>query len=111
MIMNGQISEAEKELESLKNRDAEWYFLMGGVYFRKGWFDEAVRSVDRAVAMDPGNLEYRQAREQMRGGAYRRPAYGGSYGYPGQGGGMNDCDCCTSMLCAELCCGCGRSCC
>ncbi|MDR2670320.1 MAG: tetratricopeptide repeat protein [Oscillospiraceae bacterium] len=92
-------------------RDAEWYFLMGSVCYRKGWFDEARRHMEYACAQDPGNREYRQAMEQMRGAAYRRPDFGGAYGRRGYGGypqqnGCSSCDCCSSLLCADCCCEC-----
>ncbi|MDR0381539.1 MAG: J domain-containing protein [Oscillospiraceae bacterium] len=110
-IMAGRVAEAERALQEMDTRDAEWYFLMGSVCHRKGWFDEARRHVEHACAQDPGNPEYRQAQEQMRGAAYRRPDFGGFYerqrygGYPRQSG-CSSCDCCTSLLCADCCCEC-----
>ena len=104
-INAGNIQLAEELLKAFPERTAEWYFLMGSVYVRKGWFDEAARHFDRACEMDPGNGEYSQARNQMRGGAYRSGGYGSPYGRPyGPGRGMSGCDCCTTMLCADCCC-------
>ena len=107
-IASGRIAEAEQLLQAIQNRDAEWYYLMGGVCFRKGWFDEAMRHIDRACTMDPNNAEYRQAQHQMRSGAHRPGGYGGAYQ---SSRGLSACDCCTSLMCADLCCGCSRSCC
>ncbi|MDR1157049.1 MAG: J domain-containing protein [Oscillospiraceae bacterium] len=110
-ITAGRVAEAERALQGMDTRDAEWYFLMGSVCYRKGWFDEARRHMEYACAQDPGNLEYRQAAEQMRGAAYRRPDFGNAYGrrryggYPQQSG-CSSCDCCTSLLCADCCCEC-----
>ncbi|MCL2747371.1 MAG: J domain-containing protein [Oscillospiraceae bacterium] len=114
MIISGRIAEAEQALLGIANRDAEWYYLMGGVLYRKGWFDEAARHMERASAMDPGNMEYRQARDRMRSGAYRQSPYGQGYGHGYQHGyrqdrGMDGCECCAWMLCAQMCCGCCRS--
>ncbi|MDR3207653.1 MAG: J domain-containing protein [Oscillospiraceae bacterium] len=108
LIAFGRIAEAEQALREISPQDAEWYFLMGSVCYRKGWFDEARSHVDRACAMDPGNAEYARAREQMNAGPYRRPGYGGGYGRanPGGQGGMSTCDCCTSLICADCCCEC-----
>jgi molecular chaperone DnaJ len=83
------------------DRGAEWYFLMGSVAFRKGWLDEARRYYEIACNMDPGNPEYLQALSYMQSGgqAYRNVSHYGS-------GGLNTCDCCTSLICADCCCEC-----
>ena len=99
-INAGQLGRAEQLLNSTSDRGAEWNFLMGSLYYRKGWMDEALRYFQTAVNMDPGNGEYRQALNFMQsGGAAYRPAGGGM-------AGMNGCDCCSSLLCADCCCEC-----
>lgn len=95
----GNLSQAEQLLQSAPNQDAEWHFLMGSIAYRKGWLDEASQQYQMACNMDPGNLEYRQAYQMMRqGGQAYRP-----YGYGA--GGMDSCDCCTTMLCLNCLCG------
>ncbi len=98
----GNIAQAEALLNSISNRNAEWYFLMGSVCYRKGWLDEARRYYQSAANMDPNNLEYRQALNFMNMGARNayRPA-----GYE-SAGGMSGCDVCTSLLVADCCCEC-----
>lgn len=98
MIMNNNIHQAEQELNSISTRDAEWHFLMGSVMVRKGWYDEAKRHFQTACSMDPANSEYRTALNQMVGAA------GGVY--QSSMGGMNACDCCTSLMCANMMCDC-----
>ncbi len=97
MIAVGNIASAEAMLSGISQRNAEWYFLMGSVLYRKGWFDEAARHFQTAVNMDPSNAEYRSALSRMsqNGQSYR------SYG-----GGMSGCDCCTNLICADCCCEC-----
>lgn len=100
-INMGNLAQAEQLLNSAPSQNAEWHFLMGSIAYRKGWLDEAAQHYQMAVNMEPGNPEYRQAFQMMRqgGGAYRPYGYGG--------GGMDSCDCCTSMLCLNcLCNGC-----
>ena len=103
-IQNGDINTAEQLLRNAPAQDAEWHFLMGCVAYRRGWLDEAMQNYQMAVQMDPGNMEYRQAYAMMsQGGQAYRPA-----GY-GAGGGMDACDCCTSLMCLNcLCGGCGN---
>lgn len=42
-INTGNLQNAEAMLQRITNRDGEWHYLMGSVYYRKGWFDEAKR--------------------------------------------------------------------
>jgi tetratricopeptide (TPR) repeat protein len=100
-INAGNLELAEQLLRSAQNRNAEWNFLMGSLYYRRGWLDEALRYYQTAVSMDPGNPEYRQALNYMnQGGQAYRP-----YGYESTGG-CDACDVCTAMLCANMCCNC-----
>jgi molecular chaperone DnaJ len=100
-ISAGNLVQAEQMLNSVPDRNAEWYFLMGVVNHRKGWFDEATRNYRIACEMDPGNLEYRQALNMMQaaGRAYRTPqGYGNT--------SMTTADCCANLLCADCLCEC-----
>lgn len=95
-INKGNLSLAEEMLQRSPARDAEWYFLMGTVYFRKGWYDEARSSFMQACSMDPNNAEYRNALNMVDMGA----GYGGYRPM----NSMSMCDCCTTMLCMNCCC-------
>lgn len=99
-IVSGNLVQAEQMLQSVPDRNAEWYFLMGALSQRKGWFDEALRYYKTAVDMDPSNMEYRQALNMIQSGgrAYRAP-----YGY---GGHMTSSDCCMNLICADCLCEC-----
>ena len=100
-LNRGDISRAEQLLDSASNRNAEWHFLMGSVYYRKGWYNEAHDMYRRAVSMDPGNAEYLQALNYMeRGGQAYRPA-----GY-NQSAGLDACDICSILMCMNMCCNC-----
>jgi molecular chaperone DnaJ len=99
----GNLVLAEQLLNTSQNRNAEWNFLMGSVYYKKGWLDEARSYYQTAVSMDPNNMEYRQALNFMnQGGQAYRPA---GYGQPGAGG-CDACDVCAAMMCANMCCRC-----
>jgi hypothetical protein len=77
-INMGNIAQAEQLLNAVTNRDGEWTFLMGSVFYRKGWLDEAQRYFQIACNYDPTNLEYRQALNMMQQGgqAYRPVGFG-----------------------------------
>lgn len=112
MIQANRLVEAEELLDGvpLSNRDAEWYFLKGSVYYSRGWLDDALNNFTTACRLNPNNAEYRAALNRMgwqkQGnmggygqGQYRQPAGGGR-------GGCTGCDMCTGLLCADCCCEC-----
>lgn len=99
LINAGDLGAAERLLHETPagSQDAEWYFLSGSIAYRKGWLDEAMQNYTRAVQMNPGNMEYRQALAMMQqGGAGYRPQ-----GYSNVSSGT---DCCTTMLCLNCLC-------
>ncbi len=87
------LREAESLLNSIGERSAEWYFLMGMLFYKKGWFDQAITNIQTAVSMDPNNMEYRNVLNQLVGmGGFKSRA--GQAGY-----GSGDSDCCRMMMC------------
>ena len=99
-INQGNLGLAEQLLQRSTARDAEWFYLMGTVYYRKGWYDEAMRAYTQACQMDPSNAEYRTALNNLN-------MSGGYGGYrPMQEANMCDlcmqlavCNCCLNMCC------------
>lgn len=105
LITNGRLDEAQLLLDGvpLGERDAEWYFLNGSVLYKRGWFNDAYSNFATAVRMEPGNMEYRQALNNMqRSGGFNSPYRTGG----NMGGSMSTCDCCSSLICADCCCEC-----
>ena len=68
-IARGDLYTAESILNSIQNRGAEWNYLKGIIYFRRGWYTGAKEHFEKAIQMDPGNAEYRQAYDTMTGSA------------------------------------------
>ena len=99
LINANNLAQAELLLNGMPSRDAEWYFLMGSVCWRKGWMDEAQRHFRTASSMEPSNMEYRNAVQYMnQGGQAYRPAGGMSMS-------QNDvCTVCQTLYCADCCC-------
>ena len=94
LINMGDLNQAEQLLYEVGQKDGEWYFLAGSIAYRKGWLDEAMQNYNRAVQMDPSNMEYRQALNLMRQGGmggYRPMGYSSS----------TQCDPCTAYLCCS----------
>ena len=101
LIQHGSLDQAEAELNAISQHTAEWYFLSGAIAQRRGWLDDAAQNYRIAVQMDPGNLEYRTALNNLHGGGntYRQTQYSDA---------SDDlCGCCSSLLCLNcLCNGC-----
>lgn len=107
MITKGKLEQAQVVLDGvpISDRNAEWYFLSGMVQFKRGHFDNAYSSFANAVRLDPTNPEYAQAYRNIQ-----RRASGSFGGNPYRGasnaGGMDACDCCQTLICADCCCEC-----
>ncbi len=107
LIQQNNLDEAERILDSEQGPDhkAEWYFLRGMCYFRRGWTQQAVQYFQRANQMEPNNPEYRQALENMT----RRQSYGyGGYNPGGTDNSCDACDICAGAMCLNCLCNCCR---
>ena len=101
LIDRGDLDTAERLLDAMADHNAEWYFLKGAVYLRRGWYDRANEFFNQAVNMEPTNIEYRTAQDNFsaRNQSYRNMGYPG-----GSRGGICPCDCCSSLCAADCCC-------
>lgn len=99
-INNGRLDDAETILNGIPSqmRNAEWYYLKGLIYQRRGWLNEAYRCYQTACRYDPANAEYAAAFNAMNNNA------GG--GYRTSRDGASACDICSGLLCADCCCEC-----
>jgi len=104
LINQGEILEADRLLQTvdLTQRGAEWHYLMGWVFFKRGYFIDAQKSFDYAASLEPQNTEYRNARDALRAQA---STYGGGYRTVTTGG-CSPCNCCTSLICCDCLCNC-----
>ena len=51
IINAGDLDAADRMLEGITDRGAEWYFLRGNIAQRRGWMDEAHRNYQTACQM------------------------------------------------------------
>ena len=102
IINAGDLDAADRMLEGITDRGAEWYFLRGNIAQRRGWMDEAHRNYQTACQMAPGNLEYRQALSMVQYGGNRQ-YQSGNY----RSGDCSDdaCSICQMMMCMNCLCG------
>ena len=102
LINRGALDEAEDILAGIEqgDRGAEWSFLMGCIASRRRYYADALRYFDAACEADPYNHVYRMERDNLR-----RRASGAAGGYQTASVNSDLCDCCTTLLCLNLCCG------
>ncbi len=77
----GDLARAEQMLINIRNHDAEWFFLSGVLQFKRGYIQNGMANVERAMELDGNNREYQEIYRQMAGagGLYR--ARSDQYGY------------------------------
>ncbi len=111
LIKENRLSEAEELLKTME-RNAEWFFLMGSICYKRGLISEASKNFQIATNLDPSNAEYREAFSRVSYSGFspysggRNPYDSGNYngGYGTRG--FDSCDVCTGLLCADCCCEC-----
>lgn len=103
-VNSGNLNEAQKILDKMSNRNANWYYLQGLVFLRRGWYDRGYSNIQKASTMDPANFEYRNALNNLsnQSQGYRQNNY-----YRNTNKGNPDmCQICGTLWCADSCCEC-----
>lgn len=111
-INSGRLDDAMEILNgvSVEKRNGEWYFLMGIIYSRKGFSEQAYNYFQEALRREPNNPEFAAAVNNMNSRrTYSNPGYN-TVG--GDNTGCSVCDICSAIMCADCLCNCcgGRSC-
>ncbi len=102
LININQLSDAEQILDNTSDRGAEWFFLKGSIYIRRGWHDQGVNFLRQAVSLDPANAEYRRTLDAIENQRQQYRTMG-----TGMAGDTNAmCNCCSNLICADCCCEC-----
>lgn len=99
LIQQRKFNEAEKMLSGLP-QNAEWNYLMGLICINRGFYDRGITYIQRAVNMEPNNMEYSSTLNSMhnRNSSYRNVYTGSSR--------KSTCDCCCNLLMLDCCCEC-----
>ena len=111
LIKEGRLDDAMQILNGISGtgRNAEWYFLMGMIFSRKGWTEQAYSYFQTACRMEPNNQEFMSALNNMNA----RRTYNPSGYNTTNTAGCSMCDICTGIMCANCLCDCcgGNGCC
>nr|MBO4518320.1 hypothetical protein [Clostridia bacterium] len=118
LIRSNQINEAQRVLDDINDRNAEWHYLQSVVFYKKNWINESKKQLEIALNMEPHNQKYADAYSKLKQkmsyseSQFRSGNAQGAYGSNEQqmgGSGANDCLsfcatwCCMNMMC-NMCC-------
>ena len=108
LIRKGDIAGAQRLLDDIIDRSAEWHYLQSVIFYKKNWSNESKKQLEIAMNMDPKNNKYANAYVKLK----EKMAYNDSQFRSGnatntqnvneqpQMGGTNEC----CNFCAQLCC-------
>ena len=108
LINSGRFREAERRIAEvpISDRTAEWHYLNSVLLMKRGYVNDAMRELEMACSMEPGNIEYQKAKEMFNHGAR---GYGSTYygnGYRHRSSSDDACDCCMNLVCLDCLCEC-----
>lgn len=121
------IEYAQTLLDNMIGRDAEWNYHQAIVFYKKNWHMEAIKQLERAVAIEPSNAKFQDSLNELKNavlfgnlkdtqGGFHEDKQEGRYSkqrsYRGQQTGdeqpycCSPCGMCQGLLCADCCCEC-----
>ena len=110
LINSKRFFEAERRIAEIpiSDRTAEWHYLNSVLLMHRGNVNDAMRELEMACSMEPGNLEYQKAKEMFNttSRGYGSTYYGGSGGYRRRSSSDDACDCCMKLICLDCLCEC-----
>ncbi|HIY98388.1 MAG TPA: hypothetical protein H9677_03285 [Firmicutes bacterium] len=118
LIRQGKINEAQKQLDAIEPRDAEWHYMQAVIYYKRNWHIESKKQLELAVALDPGNAKYQNTLNKLtesinNSNAQQQSAQGrGGYARPDAQAAGNAatasacCNTCSTLICCDCLCEC-----
>lgn len=109
LINSRRFHEAERRIAEIpiSERTAEWHYLNSVLLMHRGNVNDAMRELEYACDMEPGNIEYQKAKEMFNSGTR---GYGSTYNYNTsyrrRSSSDDACDCCMNLICLDCLCEC-----
>lgn len=110
-IQNQSYDEALNVLKSISNHNGKWYYYSAVAHYGKGNQATALEHIQRAMNIEPDNIEYQRAYSQIKNGSNWYQGMGRTYTMPTMGSGGYCFKLCLANLLCNLCCGSGGFCC
>ena len=126
-IRNKNPEDAQRELDNITNRSAEWHYFQSIVFYEKNWLNDSKKQLEIALSMEPSNEKYSRALENLKKKIDGSRPYenqnddiyhqnttqgsgsgGRSYRQRSAGSDAADgcCAACQALWCADCCCEC-----
>ena len=103
-IQSGHYREAMNVLQSLKQRNGQWYYLSSMANMGLGNNVNALNDIQEAVRQEPDNAQYRMLLQQMEGGGTWYQEMQNPFGGMPTGGDDYCMKLCLANLACSLCC-------
>lgn len=111
-VQSGHYQEAMNVLSSLKERNAQWYYLSAVANMGLGNNVNAMNHIREAVRLEPDNMQYRMMLQRMEGGgSWYQEQQNPFGGMPSDGSDYCMKLCLANMVCNLCCPGGGMFCC
>ena len=65
LISEGNMNEAQAELDKANERPARWHFLQSRLFADKSWYNESKKQLEIALELDPNNAQYIEEMEKL----------------------------------------------
>ena len=65
LLKDGNLSEAQRVLDSFNERGARWHFLQSVLFYRKNWVNESKKQLEIAIQLDPENEKYKETYKKL----------------------------------------------
>lgn len=121
-IRSKDIENAQKLLDDMSYRGAEWHYYQSVVFYEKNWLNDTKKQLEIALQMDPQNEKYQRALDNLKKkidgsrpydkegaqGVYNADSTQTDRTYTQRDGAVADgiCSACQALWCADCCCEC-----
>lgn len=121
-IRNKDVEAAQRALDEISYRGAEWHYYQSIVFYEKNWLNDSKKQLELAIEMDPSNTKYTRALDNLKkkidgSRPYDKQGSQGVYGKSDQASNrtysQHDsdvadgiCTTCQALWCADCCCEC-----
>ena len=65
LIKDGNITEAQRVLDSFNERGGRWHYLQSVVFYRKNWVNESKKQLEIAIQLEPDNDKYKETYKKL----------------------------------------------
>ena len=97
LIKQGKINEAQKQLDAIEPRDAEWHYMQAVIYYKRNWHIESKKQLELSI-----NNANAQQQGQARGGYSRPDAQAAGNAATASA----CCNTCSTLICCDCLCEC-----